>query len=301
MNLFYLRYFVTLAHEKHYTKAAKLLCITQPSLSHAIDQLETELGVQLFEKSGRNTTLTRFGEDFLACAERTLGTLDAGVDSIRRSAAGEGVIRLGFVRPLGIKFIPELAAEFLKENEGNNISFTFNTDVTGKLLDGMKEQKYDILFCSEPSEKLGFTAVPVENQELVLIVPTAHPLAGRDEIRLEETAAYDYVYFHENSGIRSVIDDMFIRAELSPRIAYETEEDEVIAGLVAAGLGIAVVPYMDMLQKLDVKIIKITSPSYERSFFMVNDGRRYMPPVVKRFYDFVLQSLDEKKESENKI
>ena len=54
MNIFYLRYFVTLAHEKHYTKAAKQLCITQPSLSHAIDQLEKELGVQLFEKVGRN-------------------------------------------------------------------------------------------------------------------------------------------------------------------------------------------------------------------------------------------------------
>ena len=112
MNIFYLRYFVTLAHEKHYTKAAKQLCITQPSLSHAIDQLEKELGVQLFEKVGRNTTLTHFGEEFLVCAEHTLATLDEGVEMIKKSAAGDGVIRLGFVRPLGIKFIPQLAAEF---------------------------------------------------------------------------------------------------------------------------------------------------------------------------------------------
>lgn len=295
MNLFYLRYFVTLAHEKHYTKAAKQLCITQPSLSHAIDQLEAELGVQLFEKSGRNTTLTRFGEDFLSCAERTLATLDAGVDSIKKSAAGEGVVRLGFVRPLGIKFVPGLAAEFLMANEGKNISFTFNTDVTGKLLEGMKEQRFDLLFCSEPPKELELTAVPVKNQELVLIVPAAHPLAGRDEVSLEETADCDYVYFHTDSGIRGVIDDMFARAELVPRIVYETEEDEVIAGLVAAGFGVAVVPYMDMLQKLDLKVIRIKSPSYERSFFMVNDGKRYMPPSVKSFYDFVLHSLSVKK------
>ena len=295
MNLFYLRYFVTLAHEKHYTKAAKQLCITQPSLSHAIDQLEAELGVQLFEKSGRNTTLTRFGEDFLFCAERTLATLDAGVDSIKKSAAGEGVVRLGFVRPLGIKFVPGLAAEFLRANEGKNISFTFNTDVTGKLLEGMKEQRFDLLFCSEPPKELELTAVPVKNQELVLIVPAAHPLAGRDEVSLEETADCDYVYFHTDSGIRGVIDDMFARAELVPRIVYETEEDEVIAGLVAAGFGVAVVPYMDMLQKLDLKVIRIKSPSYERSFFMVNDGKRYMPPSVKSFYDFVLHSLSVKK------
>ena len=71
MNLFYLRYFVTLAHVQHYTKAAEQLCITQPSLSHAIMQLEKELGVQLFEKTGRNTTLTRYGEEFLICTEHT--------------------------------------------------------------------------------------------------------------------------------------------------------------------------------------------------------------------------------------
>lgn len=295
MNLFYLRYFVTLAHEKHYTRAAKQLCITQPSLSHAIDQLEAELGVQLFEKSGRNTTLTAFGKDFLACAERTLGTLDAGVDAIKRSAAGEGMIRLGFVRPLGIKFIPGLAAEFLKENPEKNIGFTFSTDVTGKLLDGMKEEQYDILFCSEPPKELGFKEIPVKKQELVLIAPSSHPLATRDEVSLDETADFDYVYFHEDSGIRKVIDDMFVRAGLTPKIAYETEEDEVIAGLVAAGFGVAIVPYMDMLQKLDVKILKITSPSYERSFFMVNDAGKYMSPAVRHFYDFVVERLDVKK------
>ena len=94
MNLFQLRYFVTLAKMQHYTRAAHELCITQPSLSHAISQLEAELGVALFEKSGRNTTLTSFGEEFLICANRTLATLDSGVSSLQRSARGDGLIRL---------------------------------------------------------------------------------------------------------------------------------------------------------------------------------------------------------------
>ena len=96
MNLFYLRYFVTLAHVKHYTKAAEQLCITQPSLSHAIAQMEKELGVPLFEKNGRNTMLTPFGREFLSCAEHTLSTLDDGIASLQRSARGSGLIRLGF-------------------------------------------------------------------------------------------------------------------------------------------------------------------------------------------------------------
>lgn len=137
MNLFYLRYFVTLAHVQHYTKAAEQLCITQPSLSHAISQLEKELGLPLFEKSGRKTTLTRFGEGFLACAEHTLSTLDEGIASIKRSACGEGLIRLGFLRTLGVEFIPRLAADFLKENPNLDIQFSFHTGVTKSLLDGL--------------------------------------------------------------------------------------------------------------------------------------------------------------------
>ena len=113
MNLSHLRYFVELAHTRHYTRAAEHLFTTQPSLSPAIGQLESELGVPLFERSGRNTTLTRLGEEFLVCAERTLSTLDSGVESLRRSAQGEGLIRLGLVRPLGVDFIPDLAARFL--------------------------------------------------------------------------------------------------------------------------------------------------------------------------------------------
>lgn len=287
MNLFYLRYFVTLARVKHYTRAAEQLCITQPSLSHAISQLENELGVPLFEKSGRNTTLTRFGEEFLVCAERTLSTLDAGVSSIRKSARGEGLIRLGFLRTLGVEFIPRLAAGFLKKNAELDIHFTFHTGVTQHLLEGLAARKYDLIFCSEPLEKENLTVIPIQKQDLVLITPKDHPLASRNDIDLEETLLYPHIFFDKSSGIRNVVDRMFSQIGRQPEIAYETEEDQVIAGLVAQKFGIALVPYMDLLLKLDVKILSIRSPSCERAIFMINDNRIYMPPAVKRFREYV--------------
>lgn len=287
MNLFYLRYFVTLARVKHYTRAAEQLCITQPSLSHAISQLENELGVPLFEKSGRNTTLTRFGEEFLVCAEHTLSTLDAGVSSIRKSARGEGLIRLGFLRTLGVEFIPRLAAGFLKKNAELDIHFTFHTGVTQHLLEGLAARKYDLIFCSEPLEKENLTVIPIQKQDLVLITPKDHPLASRNDIDLEETLLYPHIFFDKSSGIRNVVDRMFSQIDRQPEIAYETEEDQVIAGLVAQKFGIALVPYMDLLLKLDVKILSIRSPSCERAIFMINDNRIYMPPAVKRFREYV--------------
>lgn len=150
MNLYHLRYFVELAHTRHYTRAAERLCITQPSLSHAIAQLERELGVPLFEKSGRNTELTRFGEQFLGCAERTLSTLDEGVEELGRVARGEGLVRLGLLRTLGVDYVPEVVSRFLAANPGKKIHFTFETGMTDRLLEGLAERRYDLVFASKP-------------------------------------------------------------------------------------------------------------------------------------------------------
>lgn len=125
MNIYNLRYFVTLARIRQYTKAAEELCITQPSLSHAISQMEKELGVKLFEKNGHKITLTQFGEEFLSYAEKTIDVLDDGIASIKRSAMGNGTIRLGLVRPLGISYVPEMAAAFIKKNPKLDIVLRF--------------------------------------------------------------------------------------------------------------------------------------------------------------------------------
>ena len=288
MNLDYLRYFVKLAEVQHYTKAAEQLAITQPSLSHAIRLLEEELGVPLFEKSGRNTTLTRFGAEFLDCSRRTLATLDQGVASLRRSAQGDGLIRLGFLRPLGTEYIPKLAAEFLAANPEKKIQFTFHTDRTQALLDGLLRQDYDLVFCSRPAPELHLTALPVTRQELVLIAPKGHPLAGQRSVDLAKALPYPQIYFAKGSGLREVVDGLFAAVGGIPRIAYETEEDQVIAGLVAQGFGIAVVPYMDLLLKLDLAILQISAPPYKREFFVVHNEAVFLPPAARNFRAFAL-------------
>lgn len=293
MNLDYLRYFVKLAEVRHYTKAAEQLCITQPSLSHAIRLLEAELGVPLFEKAGRNTVLTCFGEEFLACAQRTLSTLDQGVSSLQRSAQGEGLIRLGFLRVLGIDYIPRLAARFLAAHPEKNIRFEFHTDRTQGLLDGLMDRRYDLIFCSEPAPELHLTAVPVTRQDLVLIVPRNHPLSSRHSVDLAEALPYPQIYFSKGAGVRKVVDELFLAAGGTPQIAYETEEDQVIAGLVAQGFGIAVVPYMDLLLKLDLAILEIRTPPYKREFFVIHNDKAFLPPAAWNFRQFVLEDKTE--------
>lgn len=288
MNLDHLRYFVKLSELRHYTRAAEQLCISQPSLSHAISQLESELGVPLFEKSGRNTVLTRYGEEFLECAQRSLGILDAGMESLQRSAKGEGVVRLGFLRTLGVDFIPKLTSDFIAADPNSGVEFSFHSDLSSGLIDGLLQHKFDLVFCSEPEKSLGLTATPVTSQKLVMIVPNGHPLADRESIDLAETLEYPAVWFAKGSGLRKVVDGMYEQVGGKPISVVETEEDEVIAGLVAAGFGIAVVPDMDMLHKLDISVLEITSPPYHRDFFMAWDDSVFMSPAAQRFRSFVL-------------
>lgn len=293
MNLLHLRYFVELAATQHYTRAAERLCITQPSLSHAMAQLETELGVPLFEKSGRGIVLTRFGRQFLACAQQTLGTLDAGTAELRRVGGGGGLIRLGLLRTLGVELVPGLAERFLRAHPDKDIRFTFQVDSTGALIERLAARELDMVFASRPPEKLRLTAETIGHQDLVLIVPRSHPLAVRTSIDLAETIPYPQIFFSRDAGLRGIIDDMFKRTGMRPEIAYETQEDQVIAGLVAHGFGIAVVPYMQLLEQLELQIIQIAQPAWECEFCLICDDDAYQTPAARSFRAFVLEQTAE--------
>ena len=128
----------------------------------------------------------------------------------------------------------------------------------------LKDGKYDLAFSSyvEGEDELEF--IPIGQEELVLITPKGHPLAEKEEIDLIDKVDYDYVYFTRNSGLRPVIDSYFSKIKRQPAIAYEGEEDSSVAGLVAAGFGIAIVPKIPLLDTMDVCIRPIISPEIEQ-------------------------------------
>ena len=293
MNLYHIRYFVTLAHLEHYTKAAEILAITQPSLSHAISSLEKELGVKLFEKDGRNVVLTKCGQAFLSDVEQSLEMLDSSVNRLQMTGLGEGRIDIGMLRTLS-SAIPKFVKDFLDSKPNKNIHFYFHasTDLSEDIIQGLKERRYDIAFCFKLENEPLVEFHPISYQELVLIVPKGHPLEGRDSIDLEDTLAYPHITFSERSGLRPVIDRMFETCGGFPQSDYALEEDLAIAGLVSAGFGIAVIPRMSILEYMPVKIIEITKPSWERIFYMATLKNVYEAPVIQHFKNFVLEHAD---------
>ncbi len=292
MNLSHLRYFVRLAETRHYTKAAEQLYISQPSLSHAISQLEHELGVPLFEKNGRNVALTQYGEEFLEQVRQSLEILDESVDYLHHIAAGNGVVRLGLLRTLGIEYVPTLAASFKRQNVGKNIDFTFFTGVTSDIMYKLQQHELDIVLSSKAPEVFKFDSVPVKKQDLVLIVPPNHRLAAQHTAELAQVLDEPFIQYAHGSGLRHVINDMFAQINASPKVAYEIQEDQVIAGLVAQGFGVSIVPYMEMLLRLNVKILQISHPVPNRMFYLVTDPTVTLSPAAEEFKRFVLSQSE---------
>lgn len=265
--------------------------ITQPSLSHAISLLEKELGVSLFEKEGRNVILTKYGKIFLSDVEKSLEILDSSTKTLKMISAGEGRIDLAFLRTLGTDFIPAITRSFLQAHPEKAIQFHFHTGitVTVDIIQGLKERKYDIAFCSKLEKEQSIEFTPIARQELVLVIPSDHPLADKDSIDLIETIPYPQILFTKKSGLRPIIDDLFLQIGEQPKVAYEVEEDQVIAGLVSKNFGIAIIPNMPILNFMNVKVLQITNPSPERMFYLAVMKDKYLAPVVHEFKNFVIE------------
>ena len=288
MNLNQLYYFVKLAETEHYTKAAEELNISQPSLSHSIRALESELGTRLFEKRGRNIVLTRYGSLFREYAEQSLKTLDTGVRKVRSlTGQTEGVIELAYIYTLGSEFVPQLVSDFIHTYEELNVKFRFTVGNTSEVIQGLKDEKYDIGFCSMAEKESGIQFTPVGTENLVVVVPKGHPLSYSGTVDLEQAAAYPQIFYTPNSGLRPVVDRMFERLKIRPDIAYEIEEDGSMAGLVAQNFGIAVMPEIPVLKTLDVDVLELRNQHEKRYVYMARNREQYEPPLVRRFEEYV--------------
>ena len=288
MNLNHLYYFATLAKEEHYTKAAQKLSITQPSLSNAISLIEKELGTYLFEKKGRNVALTKNGRVFLEYVEKTLESLEQGIKKTKflTSETG-GIIDLGYIYTFGLKDIPRLVTKFLDENKDKNFKFTLSDGNTSDIIKGLKNEDYDIGFCSKVEKEDEIEFIKVKEEELVLITSKNHPLANEKIVDLKDTIEYEYVAFKKDSGLRPFIDNMFKEINEKQKIIYEVEKDESLAGLVEANFGIGIVPNIPILKYLDISIIKIKNPKYTRNIYMAKVKNKYMPPAIHEFSKFI--------------
>ncbi|MGI5911913.1 MAG: LysR family transcriptional regulator [Syntrophomonadaceae bacterium] len=294
MNLYQLYYFRTLAKLEHYTKAAAELSLTQPSLSHAMSALETELGVNLFEKQGRNIVLTKYGKSFLPYVENALTELEAGTKKLKELTSGtHGVISIGFIYTLSTHFIPSLIAGFSKDEQFKDIKFflkegTTQDHCTDELIKGLKDEIFDLIFVSLIPKDPNIDFIPICEQKLVAILPPTSPLAKNSTIDLKDLAPYPLIHYAGKVGLKREINRLFRKVNMVPKVSCEVENEISMAGLVAANMGVAVVPENPTFNNFNVKVVSISNPSYERIVYLGYMKNRQLILPVRQFKNYVI-------------
>ncbi|AVK61447.1 LysR family transcriptional regulator [Lactobacillus sp. CBA3605] len=294
MNLRHLIFFKELARTQHMSQAADSLGISQPSLSYAIKKLEKELGVPLFEPDGRNIKLTPIGEVYLKYITASLNDLSQGNELVHQLMNPDtGHVNLGFTYTLGQQLVPELLTNFQADSQNKAINFELGQNNSNELLQDLATEKYDLILASN-IEKFGeqvadnlFDFIPLVQQEIVAAIPSQHPLAIKETLQVADLAPYPMILFSKNSGLRPLIDQILAQAKVTPKVAYEVEEDHTMAGFVQHNLGVALMPYLPLLNQTNVHLKHLKDQPLQHQIYLIVKQNHFITPSVHRFQEFI--------------
>ncbi|MFE5858704.1 LysR family transcriptional regulator [Streptomyces sp. NPDC056500] len=281
-----LAYFAEVARHEHVTRAAQELGVPQSTLSRAVVRLERDLGVTLFARKGRTVSLTPAGRTFLASVERALGEVERAADSVRADADPHaGKVAFGFLHTMGSETVPGLLRAFRADHP--RVRFTLVQNYGEAMLGGLRTGELDLCLTSPVPDAPDLVARRLDEQRLRLVVPDDHRLAGRKRVRLAEAADEAFVTLESGYGLRRITDDLCAQAGFTPKVAFEGEEAETLRGLVAAGLGVALLP-PPAVARPGVAELTVTAPRAVREIGVAwLDGHPDTAPVAA-FKKFLL-------------
>ena len=244
MELRHLRYFRAVAEELHFGRAAERLHIAQPPLSQQIRQLERELEVSLLVRNTRNVELTAAGKAYLDRAVTILDAVEEAARQAHRIAQGsEGHLAIGCVGSATYSLLPKLVRALHEELPGVDVS------VRGEMLapaqiSALLAGDIDIALLRPPIDQPGVIVETVRRDRLIAALPEGHPLATCNELRIKDFGDEEFIVHagHGRSVMNTVLMAACADAGFVPRVRHEVEETSTLVTLVAAGLGVAVVP-----------------------------------------------------------
>ena len=244
MELRQLRYFVVLAEELHFHRAAERLFVSQPPLSQHIRALEKELGVALFQRTTRKVILTEPGRAFLEQARKILGDVDAAVRLTQRVEEGRsGRLTVGFIHSTAYTLLPLVLQ--LSRSTLPGVELRLQELMVDRQIDALLERKIDVGIVRMPVTHAGVHAQPLLHEHLVVAIPEGSPLLGLQRVPVRRLAGELIIGYPSEGGegtLHAVILHMCRRAGFAPRFTRVAGTMHTTLGLVRAGEGVAIVP-----------------------------------------------------------
>jgi DNA-binding transcriptional LysR family regulator len=293
MELRHLRYFSTVATELHFGRAAEKLHIAQPPLSKQIQDLEAELGFELFTRTKRSVVITPAGKEFLIEVDRIFQQLDRAIDIGRKTSRGElGQISIGFVGSATYNILPVMLQQFRDRYPNVRIELT-----TDRQLVWLREGRIDLGLIRPPIVEKDLISQVIFQESLVIALPISHTLASVDAIDLKLLATEPFILFPRQlaPGLYDPIIAICQAAGFSPQVVQECIQMQTIVSLVSANMGVSILPESireAQRQGVVYKPIRSSEVSKEQLatiaiVWRMNDRS----PTMNRFLESVLTDL----------
>lgn len=288
MNLAQLYYFCKLAELQHYTQAAQELFITQPTLSGTISSLESDLGIELFQKRGRNVYLTKYGKEFYTYVSAALQELDKGIETAKEHAGKMGGrIDVGCIHTIQGDYLPRVIDEF-KNKKGANVNIHVHQAQTNEIISAIQQERWDVGFCSPYEGAPDLFFVPVHQQQVVAAVNKNHPFAGRESLTFSEMVGHSLISYHDEQPIGKSVQTLLEKHDLSVDYSFSSEEamcgslvlDDSIIAILLHTMGVQAFSQLSVIPLIEV-------PEDFRIVHMVFNRKMYKERAVESFIDFV--------------
>jgi DNA-binding transcriptional LysR family regulator len=286
------------------TEVSDLDAVTQSGVSRALARLETEVGTALLRRSGRTLRLTRAGEVFKPHVDSMLHRYDDGIAAVSQFMSPEtGSVALAFQQSLGTWLVPDLVRSFRAKHPNVQFQLTLVRDeLHGLPLNGgfADLEIGTRMFRTSPEVmRPGDLAVRTEqigSEPLRLALPRDHRLSGRQRIHLKDVAKEPFIALRTTSALRELVDDLCRRAGFRPRVVFEGDDLTNLRGLVAAGLGVAVVPAPraaspEAVADGPVRYLDIADQGAERAIYLTWSAERTLLPAAELFRAHVVSRV----------
>ncbi|WII39937.1 LysR family transcriptional regulator [Paenibacillus thiaminolyticus] len=286
MDIKQLFYFVTVADQLSYSKAAQKLHISQPSLSNAIKNLEQEVGSPLLERSTRKIELTDAGKVLYNKSLQLLShmnILKKEMQEVRLTGSGELIIGM-------IESVRHWVPKVIREYQGRFPSIRIKLiEVLSRkaVIDSLRKYHTHLIITNQCIEEDDIESLPLYKEKLVLVLHRDHPLSAKESITFSELAEEPFIISMEGFQTREDILEAFALEEAAPNIQFEIERFETALTLVRENLGVAIIPENYLVEPKDASIVRktIDSPALERTVYLTYMKNRYLAPAVQSFLE----------------
>jgi len=295
MDLRQLRYLVALAEHLNFTRAAASEHVAQPALSQQIRRLEEEVGVGLVERTTRKVALTEAGELLAVRARRILAELAIAREELEALRGVDvGHVTIGAIHTMGPIDLSLALASFHEAHPG--VALTVREQASEECAELLRADELDLAFLSvtERVESHELALHQLISEELMVLLPRRHALAGRARVRMAELAQEDFISFRQGARLRELLFSAGRDAQFEPRVTLESNEAQRIRALVSRGLGVAILPRSDaMVPDADIVAAPIIEPVLRRDITLAWRAGRRQSPATAAFLELALEMYGE--------